>query len=115
MYQLSYAEHFIDNPKDSRDRERLALGHALALLERAEQAGAKSREEVEALEFVSRLWNIFIQDLVDPENDLPDVLRADLISVGLWIIKEAALIRSGESRNIAGLIEICTIVRDGLK
>ena len=115
MYQLSYAEHFNDNPKDCRGRERLALEHALTLLEKAARMGAQSREEVEALDFVSRLWNLFIQDLVDPENDLPDVLRADLISVGLWVIKEAALIRSGESRNIRGLAEICAIIRDGLK
>jgi flagellar biosynthesis activator protein FlaF len=65
--------------------------------------------------FASKLWNAFIQDLADPENDLPDVLRADLVSVGLWIIKEAALIRSGQSQNFRGVIDICTMIRDGLK
>lgn len=115
MHQLSYAEHLADSAKDCRDRERLALEHALELLETAAGAGPRSREAVEALDFTGRLWNAFIQDLVDPENDLPSVLRADLISVGLWIIKEAALIRSGESRNFRGLIEICAMIRDGLK
>jgi flagellar biosynthesis activator protein FlaF len=115
MYHLSYAEHIADSPRDCRDRERLALEHALVLLEKAEQSGAQSTQTMAALDFVSRLWNAFIQDLVDPENDLPDVLRADLISVGLWIIKEAALIRSGESRNLPGVTEICMIIRDGLK
>jgi flagellar protein FlaF len=42
-------------------------------------------------------------------------LRADLVSVGLWIIKEAALIRSGQSQNFRGMIEICTMIHDGLK
>ena len=115
MYQLSYAEHLADNPKDCRDRERLALERAIGLLQKAENAGVQSREAVEALGFVSKLWNAFIQDLVDPENDLPDVLRADLVSVGLWIIKEAALIRSGQSQNFRGVIEICTMIRNGLQ
>ncbi len=70
---------------------------------------------MEALDFVGRLWNIFIQDLADPENDLPNVLKADVISIGLWIIKETALIRSGKSTNIGSLIEICATIRDGLK
>jgi flagellar protein FlaF len=115
MYHLTYAEHVTDSPKDCRDRERLALEHAIALLEKADRAGLRSLEAVAALDFVSRLWNAFIQDLVDPENDLPETLRADLISVGIWIIKEAALIRSGESTNFRGVIEICSIIRDGLK
>ena len=115
MYQNSYAEHITDNPKDSRDRERQALEHAIGLLQKAEAAGPRSLESVEALGFVGKLWNAFIQDLVDPESDLPDVLRADLLSVGLWIIKEAALIRSGQSKNFRGVIEICSMIRDGLK
>lgn len=115
MYQLSYAEHLADNPKDCRDRERLALEHAIALLRKAESAEAQSLEALEALNFASKLWHTFIQDLVDPENDLSDVLRADLVSIGIWIIKETALIRSGQSQNFKGVIEICTMIRDGLK
>lgn len=115
MYQLSYAEHISENPRECRDRERLALEHAIALLVKAEGAGQRSLDAMVALDFVSRLWNAFIQDLVDPENDLSEPLRADLISIGIWIIKETALIRSGESSNFRGVIEICEIIRDGLK
>jgi flagellar protein FlaF len=115
MYQLSYAEHLADNPKDSRGRERLALEHCNWSFAKGRIAGARSKESVEALGFVGKLWNVFIQDLVDPENELPDVLRADVLSIGLWIIKEAALIRSGQSQNFRGVPEICSMIRDGLK
>ena len=115
MYQLSYAEHLADDPKVCRDRERHALEHATGLLRKAEAAGTLSAEANEALSFVSKLWNVFIQDLVDPENDLPDVLRADLMSVGLWIVKEAALIRSSQSQNYRGIADVCLMIRDGLK
>jgi flagellar protein FlaF len=115
MYQLSYAEHIADNPTDCHDRERHALEHAAGLLRKAEAAGALSPEANETLGFVSKLWNAFIQDLVDPENDLPDVLRADLVSVGLWIVKEAALIRSSQSQNYRGIADVCMMIHDGLK
>ncbi len=115
VYQHAYAEHLAGSAGDCRDRERHALDHALRLLAKAEAAGPKSPAAAEALDFAGRLWNLFIQDLVDPENDLPNVLKADLISIGIWVIKETALIRSGESRNLRGLIEICEIIRDGLK
>jgi flagellar protein FlaF len=115
MYHISYAEHLTNSPKECRERERAALEHAISLLCKAESTGLPSPTAAAALDFVSRLWNIFIQDLVDPENDLPEALKADLISVGLWVVKEAALIRCGQSKNLRGLSEICTIIRDGLK
>ena len=115
MYQLSYAEHIADNPKNCRDRERHALEHAASLLRKAEATGALSPEANEALGFVSKLWNVFVQDIVDSENDLPDVLRADLVSIGLWIVKEAALIRSSQSQNYRGIADVCIMIRDGLK
>lgn len=115
MYQLSYEETLEDSPRDCRERERLALDRAILLLEDAEDAGTGSKVATEALFFLGKLWRAFIEDLVSADNDLPDVLRADLVSVGLWIIKEADLILAGRSQNFRGLIEICTMIRDGLK
>jgi flagellar protein FlaF len=64
---------------------------------------------------VRQLWTILIEDLAHPENDLPEALRADLISIGLWVTKEAEQIRQKKSANFAGVIDICSIIRDGLK
>ena len=114
-YQHTYAEHLAENASECRDRERRALEHAVHLLSKAEKAGPQSQESVDALDFTGKLWNMFIQDLLDPENDLPNLLKADIISVGLWVIKEAALIRCGQSANFRGLIEVCAIIGDGLK
>lgn len=115
MYQFSYAEILEDDPQSSRNREREALDHAIELLKLAKQNGRCSRDAIEALHYVRKLWMILIEDLANPENDLPDVLKADLISVGIWITKEADVISVGKSENFDGLIEICGIVRDGLK
>ena len=115
MYQFSYAEIVEDCPTDARQREREAFDHAVGLLKVAEEKGPNTREAVNALHFTRQLWTILIDDLSQPENDRPEKLRADLISIGLWVMREADEIRLGRSQNFAGIGEVCTIIRDGLK
>ncbi len=115
MYQRLYAEHFADNAAVCRERERRVLERAIKLLCRAEAAGPGSPEAEEALDFAARLWKAFVQDLGDPENDLPCTLKAEIIAIGHWIIKESALIRRGDSKNFRGLMDICEVIREGLK
>jgi flagellar protein FlaF len=115
MYRFSYAEVLEETPQTARERERLALQHSIDLLRSAVQSGPTSREAVDALYFLRRLWTFFIEDLAKPENDLPQQLRADLISVGLWILKEAEEVRLGNSTNFKGLIEVSQLISDGLQ
>jgi len=115
MYKFYYAEVLDEIPKEAREGERTALERAIELLQLAEQNGPQSREAVEALFFVRKLWGIFLEDLAKPENELPQKLRADLISIGLWVMREAEEIRQGRSRDFKGLIEICRTIYEGLK
>ena len=46
---------------------------------------------------------------------LPNELRAKLISIGIWVLKQADAIRLGRSTNFAAMSGICAIVRDGLR
>ncbi|HJZ43907.1 MAG TPA: flagellar biosynthesis regulator FlaF [Hyphomicrobiaceae bacterium] len=115
MYQFSYAEVLDETPKGARERERQALDRSIELLREAEKNGANSREAIEAVLYVRRLWGYLIEDLARPENDLPKPLRADLISIGLWIVREAEQIRLEKSENFKGLIDVSTSIRDGLK
>jgi flagellar protein FlaF len=115
MYQFSYAEIVDDAAGDSRARERQALDRSIELLQAAEAKGPRSREAIEALLFVRRLWTMLIEDLGSPENGLPQDLRASLISVGLWLLQEAERIRLEESGDFKSMIDISTIIRAGLK
>ena len=81
--------------------------------ERAERAGPQSREAVEAIYLTRSLWSILVEDLANPENQLPEDLRASLISIGLWIMREAEAIRLGRQTSFAALIEITLIVVGG--
>ncbi|NJO21879.1 MAG: flagellar biosynthesis regulator FlaF [Sphingomonadales bacterium] len=114
MYQFSYAEVLDETPQGARQRERQAIERSIELLQAADKAGAQSREAVEALHFVRRLWAILVEDLAKSENDLPQKLRADLISIGLWIMREAEQIRLDKSVNFKGMIEVSESIRDGL-
>ncbi len=115
MYQFSYAEVQQDAVADSKERERQVLDKSIAMLEAARDAGRGSREAIEALFFVNRVWVRFIEDLGSPDNELEQELRANLISIGIWVLREAEKIRIGESENFDGIIDISSIIRDGLQ
>lgn len=115
MYQFSYAEIHEDTPAEARRREHEAITRSIELLAVAEQKGMHSSEAIEALLFLRRLWTMFIEDLSKPENELPPKLRADLISIGLWILKEAEEIRFERSSNFRGLIEVSESISEGLR
>jgi len=115
MYQFSYSEVLSDSVADAKDRERQLLTRSIELLAGAREAGPQSREAVEAILFMNRVWTSLIEDLGHPDNALPKELRANLISIGLWLLREGEEVRQGRSENFDGLIEISQIIRDGLR
>jgi flagellar protein FlaF len=114
MYQFSYAEVIDDSPREMRARERQAMDRAIELLRAAQQKGPGSRDVFEALFYLRRLWSIFLDDLNNPDNELPPQLRAGLISIGIWINKEVERVRTGKTTDLTPMIEINEIIRDGL-
>ena len=98
-----------------RDRERQLLTHSIDLLATASTKGVSSNEAIEAVHFMSRVWTSLIEDLGSPENELPKELRANLISIGLWLLREGEEVRQGRSENFEGLIEVSQIIRDGIQ
>ncbi|OJU89842.1 MAG: flagellar biosynthesis regulator FlhF, partial [Shinella sp. 65-6] len=110
MYQFSYAEIMEEGVAVSKDRERQVLDRSIALLKAAmaSDGGNQSREAIEAIYFTRRVWIRFIEDLGDSENQLEAELRANLISIAIWILKEIEKIRKRESSNFQGIIDITT-------
>ena len=81
----------------------------------ARDRGPGTREVVEALFYLRSLWAIFLDDLRNPENELPGQLRAALVSIGVWMNKEIDRVRTGQTNDLTPMIEINEIIRDGLK
>jgi flagellar protein FlaF len=115
MYQFSYTEIMEDDVADAKSRERQALDRSIDLLKAARDAKDTHRASIEALFYTRRVWIRFIEDLRQPENELNTELRANLISIAIWILKECERIRRRQSDNFQGIIDVTTIIRDGLK
>jgi len=77
----------------------LPLTDAFAFLQYPERDGDEPRAKLDA----------------QPDNELGIELRAKLISIALWILKECERIRKKQSDNYQGIIDVTTIIRDGLR
>lgn len=91
------------------------MDRVIELLRAGRARGPGTREVIEALYYLRRLWAIFLDDLNNPDNELPDQLRAGIISIGIWMNKEIDRVRTGKTADLTALIEINEIIRDGLK
>jgi flagellar biosynthesis activator protein FlaF len=115
MYEFAYNEVIEESHQTIRARERQAMDRVIAMLRAAQEKGPQSRERVDALYYLRRLWMIFLTDLNDPNNELPDQLRAGIISIGIWMMKEIDRVCGGQTNDLTPMIEINQLIRDGLK
>ncbi len=115
MYEFSYNEVVEESPQLMRARERQAMDRVIDLLRAARARGPGTREVIEALFYLRRLWAIFLDDLRNPDNELPEPLRAGIVSIGIWMNKEIDRVRAGQTADLTPMIEINEIIRDGLK
>lgn len=115
MYKAIYSAMAEETSDAIRENERQAFDRSLALLKAAQEKGRGSRESVEALLFVNRLWAILMEDLAMEDNQLPHELRASLISIGIWVLRRTEDIRQGRVTDFTALIEVSETIRNGLK
>jgi flagellar protein FlaF len=115
MYEFAYNDVIEDSHQTMRARERAAMDRLITMLRAAQEKGPHSRERIDALFYLHRLWMIFINDLNDPNNELPAQLRAGIISIGIWMNKEIDRVRGGLTDDLTPMIEINELIRDGLK
>lgn len=114
MYERHYNEAFEESFKEARRREREILQRLIQKLALAKERGVSSPETFEATDFLRRLWSAFISDLSSDDNSLPTPLKAQLISIGIWMHKEADKLESGNSGSFETLIEINQMIAEGL-
>ena len=66
-----------------------------------------------ALDWNRRLWSVLATDCAQPNNALPDALRANVISLGLWVNRHTSAVMSGEE-TFEPLIEVNRAIMQGL-
>ena len=84
-----------------------------ALLDAEKLDRSKIVERMEALDWNRRMWSALAADCSVEGNGLPDIVRANIISLSIWVNKHTSqVMRSSEE--IGPLIEINRIIMQGL-
>jgi flagellar protein FlaF len=95
-----------------RDTEYRIFGQVTrALIDAAEEADPAKR--VDALDWNRRLWSTLAADCAQPENELPQEVRAQIISLSMWVGRHtSAVVRREET--FQPLIDLNRIMMQGL-
>jgi flagellar protein FlaF len=97
----------------SRQAEyRLFAQVTRALLE-ADKNGVRNTAYVDAIDWNRRMWSTFSTDCGLPGNGLPDQLRAQIISIALWVGRYSSEVILGNA-SMDALIDVNRAIMDGL-
>lgn len=100
-----------ENPREAEYRLFGQVTRALMDAAKADPSDLKIR--IEALDWNRRLWSALATDCADPANGQPEALRAQIISLSIWVNKHSSLVMRREE-DFEPLIEINRIVMQGL-
>jgi flagellar protein FlaF len=84
-----------------------------ALMEAEKLDRSLIAERMDALDWNRRLWSVLASDCSVEGNGLPDMVRANIISLSIWVSKHTSLVMRNQEE-IAPLIEINRIIMQGL-
>ena len=96
-----------------RDLEYKVLGTVTGALIKAREPGTELSDKFNAVLWNEKVWNTFRCDLSSPDNQLPDELKASLISLAIWVSKETNRVMD-HLADLDGLISINRQVMAGL-
>jgi len=68
---------------------------------------------IDALDWNRRLWSTLATDCADPDNVLPHALRAQIISISLFVSRHSSVVMRGDD-DFSALIDINRSVMQGL-
>ncbi len=118
-YRRAVAE--TEGPRETERRLMAEITAQLIAYQEQFDTAEKPQDKIELLSSVLRealaknakLWGALRLDLVSPENQLPKKLRADLISLSLFIDRQTQTVLGGNGQ-IAPLIAVNRSIMDGL-
>ena len=90
-----------------REVEAMAFTKAALMLEDAKKVSNNINEYSKALRFNHLLWTIIQADLTDPENQLPPEIKANVMSLSIFVDKQTTkALRSSVPTDLDVLINI---------
>jgi len=100
--------------EDPRQTEYRLFGQVTRALMEAEQLDKSFiRERMDALDWNRRMWSMLGADCSLATNGLPEQLRANIISLSIWVNKHTSLVMRNKE-DFAPLIDVNRIIMQGL-
>jgi flagellar protein FlaF len=99
----------------SRETEYRLFGQVTrALMEAAQLDVGDFRGRIDALDWNRRLWSTLATDCADPDNALPNPVRAQIISISIWVARHTSAVMRREE-TIEPLIDVNRAIMQGLQ
>ena len=100
--------------ENSRNAEYRLFGQVTGALLDAQSAGAKGVTLIDAIDWNRRLWSSLAVDCMDDSNRLPGPLRAQIISLSIWVTKYSSQVMQ-QGASLEPLIDINRTIMQGLQ
>ncbi|MFN3536742.1 MAG: flagellar biosynthesis regulator FlaF [Brevundimonas sp.] len=100
-----------ENPREAEYRLFGQVTRALMEASRADPTDLQTR--IDALDWNRRLWSTLATDCSNPDNSLPAPLRAQLISISLFVSRHSSAVMRREE-DFEPLIDINKMIMQGL-
>ena len=104
------AQTISESPRDTEYRLFAEVTRALMAVG---ERGARDQKFFEALDWNRRLWSALGTDCATPGNELPKTLRAQIISIGLWVSKYSSQVALGRA-DMDALVDVNRTIMEGL-
>lgn len=115
MFNTAFSETIEDDQTEARTHERELLERAVRSIQEAEADPANFVLRISAIQFNVKVWSFFLQDLSNEENQLPDDLKATLISIGIYILKHLQRMRGDNEASFEAVVSINEAIMRGLR
>lgn len=92
---------------------RLFANVTRALIELRDMERPTPRQKIDALDWNRRMWSTLSSDCGVAGNNLPKDLRAQIISLGLWVSRYTTEVARGGA-DVDALIDVNTAIMEGL-
>jgi flagellar protein FlaF len=100
-----------ENPRETEYRLFGQVTRALMHASTVETTDVATR--IDALDWNRRLWSALATDCASPDNAMDQALRAQIISISLFVSRHSSLVMRGED-DFEALIDINRMIMQGL-
>jgi flagellar biosynthesis activator protein FlaF len=96
-----------------RASEYRLFGQVTAALIKARDQGLSGAQLVDSLDWNRRLWSTLSSDCADPANGMPQALRAQIMSLALWVSRYSSDV-AAQGASVEPLIDVNKAIMEGL-